>query len=566
MSQLKRQIDEALASVVAPGAPFELIDCPRTGIGSKQYRNAPKNIVELFAPAKEYGKKEFVLYDGEHWSFEKILQQAASIGLQLLEKHGVRKGTRVAIAMRNYPEWMTAFIGITCVGAVVVPLNSWGTTLDLEHGLTDSNSKFLFCDPPRYDMMKNCCADKDIVPIVVRAQANDLESNAFTYEDFIAEASHAKMPDVNIAGDDDVLIMYTSGTTGKAKGALSTHHALCQAIFSMECMGAAMAIGNREPFEIAAGKGFAPCSLMTIPLFHVGGCHAQFLTAIRSGSRIVMMHKWDVNKAFDYLEKEQITLVGGAPAQILDFLNSPRLQTSDLSSLSMLVAGGSATPPKVHSLLNEKLPHHMLGVGWAMTETNSVGVIFSGVPGQSPAGSSGICHPIVELSIRDEQGDELPSGENGEIWIRSVALITCYWNRPEANAKDFSAGWFNSGDIGHVSEDGFLYLADRAKDMIIRGGENIYPVEIENCLLEHPGMHECAVFGSADERMGEEVAVVVVSKPGIELSEAMISCYAKEHLAAYKVPTRIILSDHPLPRNPTNKILKNVVREQFDQH
>jgi long-chain acyl-CoA synthetase len=563
MSKLKLQIDAALAALVESDAPFELIDSPQTGSESKEYKNAPKNLVELFSGAKAHGEKEFVLYEGERWTFEKMLQQAASIGGHLLNEYGITKGTRVAIAMRNYPEWMAAFIGITSIGGVVVPLNSWGLADELKHGLTDSGAKLVFCDQRRYNLMKECCVDMDIPTIIARPNKVNINSTAIAYENLIADAATATMPLVNIAGDDDALIMYTSGTTGKPKGALSTHHALCQAIFSIECMGAAMALGNQESFKIVANKGFAPCNLMSVPLFHVSGCHATFLTAIRSGSRIVMMHKWDVDQAYDYVEQEKVTMVGGAPPQVLDFLNSPRLQTADLSSLSILGVGGASTPPKLQSLINKHLPHHVLGAGWGMTETSSIGAFFGGRIGQNPQGSSGIRHPIVELSIRDEQGTELAAGEKGELWVRSVALIKQYWNRPQANAKEFSGRWFNSGDIGHVDEAGFLFLADRAKDIIIRGGENIYPVEIENRLLEFPNVQECAVFGLPHERLGEEVAVIVVGKPGCELSSAMINDYAKKHLAAFKVPSHIYLSDTPLPRNATNKVMKNLIRDQL---
>ncbi|MFT6694453.1 MAG: long-chain acyl-CoA synthetase [Neolewinella sp.] len=563
MSKLKLQIDAALAALVAPGAPFELVDSPQTGIGSKQYKNSPNTLVDLYAAAKVYGEKEFVLYQGERWTFEKMLQQADSIGFQLVHRYGVKRGSRVAIAMRNYPEWIAAFMAITSIGAVAVPLNSWGLAEELNHGLTDSESLLLFCDQQRYDLLKGSNTELSIVAVIVRPEQVTNQANTITYQDFIAEAENAEMPVVDILADDDALIMYTSGTTGKPKGALSTHRALCQAIFSIECMGTAMAMGNQESFKMVASKGFAPCTLMSVPLFHVSGCHATFLTAIRSGSRIVMMHKWDVDQAFDYVEQEKVTSVGGAPPQILDFLSSPRLLTADVSSLSILGVGGASTPPKLQSLIDEHLPNHVLGAGWGMTETNSIGVFFGGTVSQSPKGSSGIRHPIVELSIRDGQGRELPAGEKGALWVRSVVLIKQYWNRPQANAKDFSGRWFNSGDIGHVDEDGFLYLADRAKDMIIRGGENVYPAEIENCLIDHPDVQECAVFGLAHERLGEEVAVVIVSKPGRKIDRATISAYAEQHLSSFKVPTQIFVSATPLPRNATNKIMKNQIRDQY---
>jgi len=563
MPELKQKYDQALAKLTAPGAPFELIDCPQAGPAAKQFKNAPKNMIELFAPAKAYGEKEFVLYEGESWSFNKMLSQAASIGHQLVNNYGIEKGNRVAIAIRNYPEWMAAYIGITCVGATVVPLNSWGVADDLEYALSDSESKLVFVDQQRYDMLTGRYQQLDIVPVVVRPTGNDHGDDAMMYQDMIDSAQNVSMPEVAIDADDDVMIMYTSGTTGRPKGALSTQRGLCQSVFNMEFMGAALASCNEKRLSVIAAKGYEPSNLMSVPLFHVSGCHATFLTSIRSARRIVMMYKWDVDKAFDYVEQERITHIGGAPAQILDFFDSPRFVTADTASLAGFGVGGAATPPRIRALLKEHIPHHMSGTGWGMTETNAIGVSFAGEPFQNKLGSSGICHPIVNLSIRNEQGEEVPVGEKGEVWVNSVVLIKEYWNRPEANAKDFRDHWFNSGDIGQLDEDGYLYLSDRAKDMIIRGGENIYPVEIENRFLEHHDIQETAVFGIAEERMGEEVAVVVRLKQGATMSEEQLVVYAKEHLAAYKVPTSVFFTDEPLPRNATNKIMKNVIREQY---
>ena len=347
MPELKQKFDQVLKQLTAAGARFELSDAPDRGAGCKLFRNAPRNLVELFAPGAAHGDKEFVLYEGERWSFTRMFQQATAIGHQLHHGNGIRKGDRVAIAMRNYPEWMAAFIGITALGATVVPLNSWGSADDIEFGLSDSGSKLVFCDQQRYQMLKDRCGRLQIIPVVVRPGVDDCGSDAVMYEDLISAAGNRSMPEVEIQTDDEAMIMYTSGTTGRPKGALSTQQALCQSVFSTECMGAAMAMCNAERLAIIAETGYEPSTLMSVPLFHVSGCHATFLVSIRAGRRLVMMYKWNVDKAYELIEQERISHIGGAPVQILDFFNSPRFAEADTTSQASFGIGGAATPPRI---------------------------------------------------------------------------------------------------------------------------------------------------------------------------------------------------------------------------
>jgi len=272
-----------------------------------------------------------------------------------------------------------------------------------------------------------------------------------------------------------------------------------------------------------------------------------------------MMYKWDLDRALEYVEEERITTIAAAPSMILDLLESEKFSEADTQSLFSLGIGGAATPPKVGKLLKEKMPQNFSGTGWGMTETNAQGASFTGKAWAEKQGSSGFPQPIVQLRICDESGGELPQGETGEIWIKSVAAIDEYWHRPDANAEEFRDGWFKTGDIGYIDADGFLYLADRAKDMIIRGGENIYPIEIENELIEHEAVKEVAAIGLPHERWGEEVCAVVHTNA--ELSEEDLLDFARERLAAFKVPTRVVFSEEPLPRNATNKVLKKDIKE-----
>ena len=371
------------------------------------------------------------------------------------------------------------------------------------------------------------------------------------------------MPVVAVSGEDLALMLYTSGTTGAPKGAISTHYALGQAIQNFEVMAMASAMINPEAIGAMMASGLEPTQMLAVPLFHVSGCHAVFMTALKAGRKIVMLYKWDPEIALKLIENEKITIANAAPAQLLQLFESPNFERHNTSSLSSVGAGGSATPPRAARLIEQKVTNGYPGTGWGLTETNAIGTAFTGKPFQSKPNSAGFCYPTVQISVRDASGAELPTGTAGELWIKTPTLIREYWNRPEATAEDFVAGWFNSGDIGYFDEEGYIFLSDRAKDMIIRGGENIYPAEIEAVLFDHPDIVEAAVFGVPDEKMGEAVTAAVVARKGSELSPAAVTAYAAEHLANFKVPHQVWIHSAPLPRNPSGKVLKKDLRTSF---
>tara|TARA_R110000823_G_scaffold171736_11_gene304260 strand:+ start:26680 stop:28362 length:1683 start_codon:yes stop_codon:yes gene_type:complete len=556
MPSLKQEFDAAIAQLTAPGAPYEL----ETGsAGERHYRHAPANLVEALAVGREHGEREFLVYEDERRSFAQLFAEADSIAAAL-QVEGIEKGDRVAIAMRNYPEWMTAYLAIVMIGAVVVPVNSWGQPADIAHAVEDSGARCVFLDQQRYDGVAERFAERGIRMLIARPATAD---HPHSLEAFVAGYAAETPRPVAIDGDDLAMIMYTSGTSGKPKGAASTHRALSQAIFNMECAAVAAAMTNGELITAMLEQGFEPTSLLAVPLFHVSGCHAQFFVNLRGGRRIVMMYKWDVERALDYIERERITGISAAPSMVLDLLEAPGFAERDTSSLFSLGVGGAATPPRVAQLVSEKLPQNFSGTGWGMTETNAQGASYTGRAFSEKRGAAGFPHPVVDFRICDEQGEELPPLEIGEIWVRSPANIREYWNRPEANATDLRDGWLKTGDIGYLDAEGFLFLADRAKDMIIRGGENIYPIEIENELLEHPAVREVAAIGLPDERLGESVLAVVHLHAGQSVAEQALLDFARERLAAYKVPAGIHFSEQPLPRNATNKVLKRELKERL---
>ena len=556
MSSLKQEFDAAMAQLTAVGAPYELAGNEQTG---HYYKLAPATLPEAMSVARQHGDREFLVYEGERRTFNDLMDEAEAIAAAL-QDYGVRPGDRVALAMRNYPEWMAIFIAVTSIGAVIVPVNSWGQPADIAYTVEDAGARLTFCDQQRHDGVADLFREKGIDIVVVRPKrAEDPRG----LDQFVADFRGRAPAGVEIDTNDLAMIMYTSGTSGKPKGAASTHRAICQALYNMECAAIAAAMTNGEAITAMLERGYEPTSLLAVPLFHVSGCHAQFLTNLRAGRRIVMMYKWDVDRALDYVEQERITTLAAAPSMVLDLLDSPRFGQTDTSSLFSLGIGGAATPPMVGKLLQQKLPQNFSGTGWGMTETNAQGASLTGRAFQEKPNCAGFPHPIVDIRICDEQGRALAQGETGEIWVRSCANCREYWHRPEVNAEEFRDGWFKTGDIGYLDEEGFLFLADRAKDLIIRGGENIYPIEIENELLEMDGVKEVAAIGLPHERMGEEVAVVVHLHLHAKVSEEELMEFARSRLASYKVPSRVFFSEQALPRNATNKILKRELKESL---
>jgi steroid-24-oyl-CoA synthetase len=549
--------DEAVAAVTGPGGPFELVEQEVLGQKVRVFENAPPSLRALFAASRARGDAPFLVYEDERLSFAEVMTRVDALAATLVERYGVGPGDRVAIAMRNYPEWVISFAAITSIGAISVSLNAWWTTEELDYALRDSGSKLLVADRERVERAAPLLGDLALRALAVRAPGG-LPEGVDRYEDVVRIG--AAMPDVAVTPEMDATILYTSGTTGHPKGAVSTHRAVLSALLSFACRGAInTAMGAGPPRSHPYPTSF----ILIVPLFHVTGCVPVMLSCFAAGYKLVMMYRWDPVRALELIERERITQFVGVPTQSWDLLECPDFAVRDTSSLLSVGGGGAPAPPELVRRVDRSFRAARPGIGYGMTETNAYGPGNAGDDYLRKPTSCGRVVPAVEMRVTDEAGAVLGVNEVGELWFRGANLIRGYWNKPEATAETIVDGWLRSGDIGRIDEEGFVYVQDRAKDMVLRAGENVYCAEVEAALYEHPDVYEAAVFGIPHERLGEEVAAAVVPKPGARIEADALCAFLAQHLAPFKIPTRIEFHAEQLPRNPAGKILKRALRDEL---
>ena len=557
------RIARITAMLTAPGALFELTEQTFAGEKYRYYKNAPANLRDMMAAGRAFANKTAMVYEGETWTFDAVYGQIDRIAHQLVHKMNVRKADRVAIAMRNYPEWITAFVAIASIGAIPVPLNSWGRSQELLHGLQDSGAKLVFCDQQRFGHISEISSQLDVRMIVARSDASLPKGGQVTsLEDFLSGAA-AIMPEVEIDPEDLAMIMYSSGTTGRPKGVAWSHRNFAQTMFNYEFLGALVARLEEHRIARFASKGLEASDLLAVPLFHTNGLCSTSLPALRAGRKVTMMYKWNVERALDYIQEQRITTVKVAPSMTLELLDSPKFGQVDTSSLFTLGPGGSAHPSRLSALIATKCPEVISGAGWGTTETGgAVSSIFGTGYAQYPR-SAGVIGPLYDVKICDETGKEVPAGQPGEILVRGVTIAAGgYWNRPEATAESFAGGWYRTGDVGYLDAKGLLYITDRIKDMVIRGGENIYCVEVENAIHEHPLVAEGVVFGVPHDILGEELVAAIRPKSEGALTAQDIKDHMTERVAGFKVPAHVVFYTQGFPRSPMGKILKRQLRDE----
>ena len=555
MQEVQKNINQVLSSLTAKGADFEMIDVDINGQTLPVYKSAPANLRDIYEMCLLHDQKTFLVYLEQRLSFRETYLKAACFSAALEKDFAVKKGDRVAIAMRNNPEWIIAFMAVTALGAVAVPMNGWWTTQELEYGLVDSGATLLIADNQRLERVKPFLSELAISVICV--EPKETADTIFPFDEVLQRYSEEALPATLIHPDDNVTILYTSGSTGHPKGVVGTHRGIISAMFSWVLLSVASQEAVAAPIMGPDGA----VALLTVPLFHVTGCHSMFLLSVLIGRKLVMIYKWDTEQALALIEEEKITYFNGVPTMSQELLDAAEKSDRDISSLVDLYSAGAARPPEHVRRINEDFKLNP-GSGYGLTETNAMGSVITGLMYLDNPASVGIPSPsVTKIRIVNEQGKELATGERGEICIQSPANARGYWNKPEATAKAFKNGWFHTGDVGYLDEDNMLFIVDRIKDIIIRGGENISCLEVESAIYTHKEVAEVAVFSLPDDRLGEVVGAKIFLKPDSTLTEQPLLDFLGEHLAAFKIPVYIEFSPEPLPRTATDKILKRQVKE-----
>ncbi len=568
-------IAEAHAQLTAPGQRFEMEEKVIGGVATRTWKNAPPTLRDVFLNGRAFKDREFLINDDERVTYEAFARATITLAHRLAAD-GVKKGDRVAVIMRNLPEWPVAFWAGLLLGAIVTPLNAWWTGAELEYGLADSGTKVAFVDDERLERLADHLKALPALERIYVSRLHEARGDARVsrLEDVIgkpndwAALADLPLPEVVIDPEDDATILYTSGTTGKPKGALGTHRNMTSNIMASGIAAARNFLRAGQPLpESDPHKLPQRVSLLVVPMFHATGLSANLSPSMNAGGKIVMMRRWEPEAAMRLIEAEKVGSTGGVPTIAWQLIEHPARSKYDLSSLTAVSYGGAPSAPELVRKIVEVFPASQPGNGWGMTETTATFTSHLGKDYSVRPDSAGPAAPVGEMQIRDPADGVtvLPEGAVGELWVKGPQVVKLYWNKPEATAETFVDGWLRTGDLARIDEEGFLFIIDRAKDMLIRGGENIYCVEVENVLYDHSDVMDAALVGVPHKTLGEEPAAIVHLKPGGTATEAELRAWVRERLAGFKVPVKVVFWPETLPRNANGKILKTELKKVFEE-
>lgn len=555
-----RDFDQIREVLTAPGAPFEMEEIEVRGARIRAWCNAQPSLRAMLEATLVHADREFVIFNDERMTYGDHFRRAAGLARVLRDEYSVEKGDRVAITMRNLPEWPIAFFAAASLGAVVVPLNAWWTASELKFAIDDSTPKAHIVDDERLVRLEEVFAGSGETPLVARP----VSEVSIPVRDMADIGEADELPAVEIGPDDMATIFYTSGTTGRPKGAYGSNRNICGNPVSVGYSVARAALRDGKTLEELAAPKPIGVSLVCVPLFHGTGCHSVLLGTIHAGGTLLLMHKWDPAVALDLIEQERVTGITGVPTMVLQLLSQPDVADRDLSSLTSVGTGGASAPHGIGQRVRDAIPGSDTGNGYGLTETSSMTTGIRGSDYVSKPHSVG--QPVAICDVRcvdPATGEDVPTGTIGELWIKGANVVHGYWNRPDATAEAITDGWLHSGDLARIDDEGFISIVDRAKDMLIRGGENVYCAEVETVVHEHPEVEDCAVIGVPHDTLGEEVGAVVQVSPGSSLTAAQLQTFLTDRMAKFKVPAHVWLREEELPRNAGGKILKAELRREF---
>ena len=555
---------ELVKLLTSPGQEFEVVEQEVNGIPWRVYKNGPTSMREVALATAEFGDRTFLVYGDDRWTYAEQAQIANGLACCLQDEYGLKKGDRVAVAMRNFPEWAAITLATQILGLVLVPLNAWWTAGELRYAIEDAGVKLIVADGERAAMLAPEIIEQDGIPLI-EVRAKTPTQGARQWTELLASLDpQATAPEVEVLPEDDATILYTSGTTGRPKGAVGTHRNHLTNLRNMQLTGAVGAIlANGGTMPEPDPDAPQPTALCTFAMFHIAGVSTLWLSML-VGSKVVLQYKWDREEARELIVREGVTGVAGVPTVVRAVLEDVAENPASYKGLTGISAGGAPVPPDLIDRIGSLFARLVSpGNGYGLTETTSAVVSNSGTDYLDHPDSVGVCQPGADVRVVEpDTGNDAPEGGIGELWFRGPNVVRGYWNNPDATAAAFTDGWFHTGDIGKVV-DGWVYVLDRLKDVVIRGGENIYCAEVEAVLYEHPGLEDAALIGVPHESLGEEAVAVVVPRAGVTVTAEDVQQHVAARLASFKVPAQVVFMPDGLPRTPTGKVLKRDLRTTF---